>query len=91
MMIRTLTSRSIFLVVPLLWLAVLLPPVPAAAQCDTCDNGTLESGEQCDDGNTTSGDGCSASCQIEPGWTCSGSPSHCTTICGRDTRWERAV
>src|SRR5205085_173377 len=28
---------------------------------------------QCDDGNLASGDGCSADCQLEPCWTCSGS------------------
>ena len=27
---------------------------------------------QCDDGNTVSGDGCSATCQVEAGWQCSG-------------------
>ena len=51
--------------------------------CSTaaCGNGRLESGEACDDGNTGSGDGC-ASCAVEGGWTCSGTPSICTTICG---------
>jgi cysteine-rich repeat protein len=43
-----------------------------------CGNGLVELGEQCDDGNTTSGDGCSAVCQIESGWTCTGRPSACT-------------
>ena len=36
---------------------------------------------ECDDGNTVSGDGCSASCTIEPGYTCRGgspsSPDNC--------------
>jgi fibro-slime domain-containing protein len=43
----------------------------------------LDPGEQCDDRNTASGDGCSSTCQIEPGWSCIGSPSVCTkTVCG---------
>ena len=46
-----------------------------------CGDGVV-SGETCDDGNTTSGDGCSATCTVEPGFTCSGSPSVCTPICG---------
>ncbi|MGI9019268.1 MAG: hypothetical protein ACR2G3_00975 [Solirubrobacterales bacterium] len=29
---------------------------------------------------TLSGDGCSATCQIEPGYACTGSPSVCTPI-----------
>jgi cysteine-rich repeat protein len=43
-----------------------------------CGDGVVEPGEQCDDGNATSGDGCSATCQIESGWTCTGQPSACT-------------
>jgi cysteine-rich repeat protein len=43
-----------------------------------CGNGTVESGEQCDDNNLTGGDGCSATCTIESGYTCSGSPSTCS-------------
>src|SRR6185503_4188092 len=39
-------------------------------------------GEVCDDGNTDAGDGCSATCTVEAGWTCSGSPSVCSPICG---------
>jgi cysteine-rich repeat protein len=42
-----------------------------------CGNGVVESGEQCDDFNTASGDGCSATCMIESGWSCSGTPSVC--------------
>jgi cysteine-rich repeat protein len=33
---------------------------------------------ECFDGNTVSGDGCDARCQIEPCFTCTGSPSVCT-------------
>jgi cysteine-rich repeat protein len=39
-------------------------------------------GEDCDDGDTNAGDGCSASCTVEAGWNCGGSPSVCTPICG---------
>jgi hypothetical protein len=31
----------------------------------------------CVDGNFTDGDGCDAECQVEPCWTCSGTPSTC--------------
>ena len=43
-----------------------------------CADGIVDGSEQCDDGNTASGDACSATCTIEPGWTCSGQPSVCT-------------
>jgi cysteine-rich repeat protein len=33
--------------------------------------------EQCDDGNAVSGDGCSATCQIEPGYSCDAAGSPC--------------
>ena len=44
----------------------------------SCGNGVLDVDEDCDDGNTTAGDGCSAQCSIEPGYTCSGTPSVCS-------------
>jgi cysteine-rich repeat protein len=47
-----------------------------------CGNGIIESGEDCDDKNTISGDGCSNRCNVEPYWSCTKSPSVCTTICG---------
>ncbi len=49
-----------------------------------CGNGTVEPGEACDDGNTTDGDGCSLTCQVQSGFTCTGSPSVCTAdpVCG---------
>lgn len=43
----------------------------------TCGDGVVDSDERCDDGNTESGDGCSADCDMEPNWECSGSPSDC--------------
>lgn len=37
-----------------------------------CGDGSLDPREACDDGNAQAGDGCSASCSIEPGFTCAG-------------------
>jgi len=47
-----------------------------------CGDGAIEGAETCDDGQSTptSGDGCSATCTIESGWTCTGTPSTCTDI-----------
>jgi cysteine-rich repeat protein len=42
-----------------------------------CGNGVVEAGEQCDDANASNGDGCTATCQVETGWSCTGSPSAC--------------
>ncbi|MEZ4311432.1 MAG: DUF4215 domain-containing protein, partial [Polyangiaceae bacterium] len=47
-----------------------------------CGNGIIAGTETCDDGNTTAGDGCSATCAPETGYTCTGTPSVCTTVCG---------
>ncbi|MEZ4392357.1 MAG: DUF4215 domain-containing protein [Polyangiales bacterium] len=57
---------------------------PASAQPVSCGNGTLQTLEQCDDGNLASGDGCSALCQIEPGYRCTG--TLCTPVCGDGVR-----
>ena len=38
---------------------------------EVCGDG-LRFSEQCDDGNSVSGDGCSAACEVEDGWFCSG-------------------
>lgn len=43
----------------------------------TCGDGILVGGETCDDGNTMDGDGCDAACEVEPGYTCEGTPSQC--------------
>jgi cysteine-rich repeat protein len=45
-----------------------------------CGDGLVSSGEACDDGSVTAGDGCSATCQIEPGYGCTGAPSVCTPL-----------
>lgn len=42
-----------------------------------CGDGVLEVGEACDDGGKLSGDCCSAACEVEPGFECTGSPSTC--------------
>ncbi len=49
---------------------------------DSCGNGSLGAGEACDDHNHVSGDGCSATCTIEPGYTCPTAGSACTATCG---------
>jgi cysteine-rich repeat protein len=49
-----------------------------------CGDGVIHDSETCDDANTASGDGCSASCQVEDGWTCVGELSVCETTCGDD-------
>ncbi|MBL90885.1 MAG: hypothetical protein CMH56_03625, partial [Myxococcales bacterium] len=48
--------------------------------CDDpfCGNGTKEPGEACDDNNLSPNDGCSATCLVESGYTCVGSPSVCS-------------
>lgn len=35
-----------------------------------CGDGHLDTDEECDDGNEATGDGCTASCEIEDGYTC---------------------
>ena len=45
-----------------------------------CGNGVVTAGETCDDGNTAAGDGCSATCTIETGYSCSGTPSSCIHV-----------
>ncbi len=51
---------------------------------DYCGDGEINSPyETCDQGNTVSGDGCSSSCQIETGWTCTGTRSStCSPVSG---------
>jgi len=45
-----------------------------------CGDGSPIGDETCDDGDTTAGDGCSATCQVEFGWACEGTPSVCTAM-----------
>ena len=60
--------------------------IPVGKPCHRvarCGDGVLVLPELCDDGNTKAGDGCSATCKVELGFKCSGSPSVCTpTKCG---------
>jgi len=51
-----------------------------------CGDGAIGAGETCDDDGTDAGDGCSATCQVETGWTCTGEPSACTETCGDGMR-----
>jgi cysteine-rich repeat protein len=46
----------------------------------------IRGGEQCDDGDVVDGDGCFSDCFLEPGWTCSGTPSVCAATCGDGLR-----
>ncbi len=64
---------------------------PAAGPCtsggagsvvEVCGNGATSTNETCDDGNTLNGDGCSSTCAWEPGYSCTGNPSICTSTCG---------
>jgi len=52
--------------------------------CVICGDDITAGNETCDDGNIIPGDGCSATCQTEAGFTCTGTPSVCTTSCGDD-------
>ena len=61
------------------------PAVGIVSECEVagCGDGNLDAGEGCDDDGTTSGDGCSATCQVETGYTCTGTtPSVCAATCG---------
>ncbi|MFD2167161.1 M4 family metallopeptidase [Thalassotalea euphylliae] len=57
-----------------------------------CGDGELNAAEMCDDGNQVSGDGCSASCQVESGFSCSvpTSPTNSTNVVG-DWSFEAGV
>ncbi|HII68933.1 TPA: S8 family serine peptidase [Candidatus Woesearchaeota archaeon] len=53
-----------------------------------CGDGTIDPGEECDDANTDNGDGCSAACEREAGYTCTGSPSVCNQCALSDAFWS---
>lgn len=78
---RHITTTSLFLGTSLLGVYLTLP-TGFAQQRPVCGNSAVEQGEGCDDGNRTSRDGCSASCKVETGWGCLGSPSSCQKLCG---------
>jgi len=77
------TMRSMILVVSTL--------EPGAYRLDVssappgCGNGIVEPLEGCDDGDVEPGDGCGASCAVEAGWLCEGTPSRCQEIPPNDT------
>eukprot|EP00161_Ancyromonas_sigmoides_P021348 TRINITY_DN630_c0_g1_i21.p1 TRINITY_DN630_c0_g1~~TRINITY_DN630_c0_g1_i21.p1 ORF type:complete len:783 (-),score=189.58 TRINITY_DN630_c0_g1_i21:61-2322(-) len=59
-------------------------------QCTACGDGCtdpVDGFEECDDGNTAGGDGCSATCHVEPGWTC----PHSTDFKSICTRVDQAL
>ena len=61
--------------------------IPQNGKCIfPCGDGNVGSNEGCDDKNNRNSDGCSSSCQVEPGYRCTGSPSVCkltpTANCG---------
>src|SRR5262249_29420191 len=58
------------------------PTLVGFPNCSSCGDGIRTGVETCDDGGRADGDGCSSSCQVEPGWVCSGQPSVCVTVCG---------
>jgi cysteine-rich repeat protein len=57
-------------------------------QVALCGDGARTGGETCDQGGgvVSNGDGCNTACEIEPGWTCTGTPSLCKPICGDGVR-----
>jgi MYXO-CTERM domain-containing protein len=54
--------------------------IDSSACAPVCGDGSIEPGEACDDTNTAADDGCSATCQVEDGWGCSGAT--CAPVCG---------
>lgn len=57
-------------------------PIGATLTVAVCGDGQATGPEACDDANLQAGDGCDASCQIEYGFQCAGTPSTCATTCG---------
>lgn len=51
-----------------------------ARDLPACGDGSRQDFEECDDGNRNGGDGCAASCRVEVGWTCEGSPGACRRL-----------
>jgi cysteine-rich repeat protein len=66
----------------------IVPPIGALTRANlvfvgiaaspTCGDGVIDAQEFCDDGNVTPGDGCSALCDVENFFECTGEPSVCT-------------
>ncbi|MEW5851248.1 MAG: DUF4215 domain-containing protein [Myxococcota bacterium] len=59
------------------------PDVVITIVDELCGDGIISGTETCDDANPAAGDGCSASCQVEDGYVCTGEPSLCSQVdCG---------
>lgn len=56
-----------------------------ARRFTSCGNALVGRSETCDDGDADAGDGCSARCQAEACFQCSGTPSTCTQAAGCTT------
>lgn len=52
---------------------------PRTAIAVGCGDGVVETGEFCDDANSADADGCTSTCEEQSGYSCTGSPSVCTT------------
>ena len=68
--------------------ALAAAPYTLAITCTpiVCGDGVRGLGETCDDGDAMGGDGCSATCTLEPGYTCTtANPNVCTLNCGNGT------
>ena len=50
----------------------------AMAGTPYCGDGYIQVSEACDDNNFSNNDGCSAACEIEAGYSCTGQPSQCS-------------
>jgi len=68
-------------------------PTPGSLCTSTvvCGDKKVTGAETCDDGNTVNGtngvlDGCSATCQVQPGWTCPAGGTCHATKCGDGIR-----
>ncbi|MEM6559773.1 MAG: DUF4215 domain-containing protein, partial [Myxococcota bacterium] len=60
-----------------------VPPIPISACVEICGDGLVVGRETCDDGNSMANDGCSASCEVEVGFSCDAAePSVCGATCG---------
>ena len=63
----------------------------SAAKDARCGNWVRDLWEMCDDTNRADWDGCNASCNVEPGRNCIGSPSVCVNAIGSWDDWDTLV
>lgn len=71
-----------YLALCLMIVTLSLSMISSDAFASSCGDGTVSGAESCDDGNLSAGDGCNATCSVEVGWSCLGSPSVCGAVCG---------